>query len=60
MSKGAFRNNPCRCGSKKKYKSCHLYIDQGYVETSTGWIPYTDILKAREKIEDEKRKQAVR
>ena len=23
------RNDPCWCGSGKKYKNCHLHIDQG-------------------------------
>ena len=54
------RNNPCRCLSGKKYKNCHLYIDQGYVETSEGWVDQSVILEARRKIEDEKRNEKVK
>jgi hypothetical protein len=30
------RNKPCRCGSGKKYKKCHLYKDQGWEEYKLG------------------------
>ena len=53
------RNNPCRCLSGKKYKNCHLYIDQGYVETSNGWVHQSVIIEARRKIEDEKQRNRI-
>jgi preprotein translocase subunit SecA len=28
------RNDPCPCGSGKKYKKCHMLIDEG-VETGS-------------------------
>jgi len=30
MGVGAMRNTLCRCGSGKKYKDCHLPIDEGF------------------------------
>ena len=30
MSKGANRNEPCSCGSGKKYKKCHESQDSKY------------------------------
>lgn len=30
------RNGPCHCGSGKKYKKCHLMLEQGYVPLRGG------------------------
>lgn len=53
MGKRLGRNDPCWCGSGKKYKACHADIDdeirvyerQGY------WVPPRKILKTREQID---------
>lgn len=32
------RNDPCHCGSGKKYKNCHMDKDQSGIKSKTGII----------------------
>ncbi|NBJ91830.1 methionyl aminopeptidase [Parablautia muri] len=55
------RNDPCWCGSGKKYKTCHMAIDdkihhyalQGHI------VPGRDILKTREQIDGIKESSVI-
>lgn len=40
---GTSRNNPCYCGSKLKYKNCHLPQEQGFVKVEGKWEKGIDI-----------------
>ncbi len=57
MNKGNFaeisRNDPCWCGSGKKYKKCHLEQDERLIELEiAGWeVPTRDLIKTGEQIE---------
>ena len=47
------RNDPCWCGSGKKYKTCHMATDDKirHYELQGHIVPDRDILKTREQIE---------
>ncbi|MCI8615747.1 MAG: methionyl aminopeptidase [Lachnospiraceae bacterium] len=47
------RNDPCWCGSGKKYKTCHMTTDDKirHYELQGHIVPDRDILKTREQIE---------
>lgn len=47
------RNDACWCGSGKKYKKCHLNIDEkvAYYDAKGDIVPPRDILKTKEQIE---------
>lgn len=47
------RNDPCWCGSGKKYKTCHMVTDDKirHYELQGHIVPDRDILKTREQIE---------
>jgi|APSaa5957512622_1039677.scaffolds.fasta_scaffold05822_8 hypothetical protein len=34
------RNDPCWCGSNKKYKRCHLHSDEKHFKSPTIWRNY--------------------
>ena len=40
MSLGKFRNKPCPCGSGKKFKKCHMFLEQGLVYNTSekAWV----------------------
>ncbi len=38
MSEKIGRNDPCHCGSGKKYKNCHLKKDNSSMKSNTGMI----------------------
>ncbi len=51
---GAFsRNDPCWCGSGKKYKKCHLIQDErlAEMELAGSLVPSRDLIKTNEQIE---------
>ena len=53
MSKKLERNDPCWCGSGKKYKNCHMRFDEkihGF-ELEGHIVPGHDIIKTPEQIE---------
>jgi hypothetical protein len=41
------RNDPCPCGSGKKYKQCHGRVDQGRVPQTGGAAPARPIGKGK-------------
>ena len=43
---GISRNEPCPCGSGKKYKQCHLDKGDPNAPASTSWLPYALVLGA--------------
>lgn len=47
------RNDPCWCGSGKKYKTCHMALDEKihHYELQGHIVPRRDILKTKEQIE---------
>ncbi|MDE5908927.1 MAG: methionyl aminopeptidase [Lachnospiraceae bacterium] len=47
------RNDPCWCGSGKKYKVCHMALDEKihHYELQGHIVPRRDILKTKEQIE---------
>ena len=47
------RNDPCWCGSGKKYKICHMALDEKihHYELEGHMVPRRDILKTKEQIE---------
>ncbi|MDE7444501.1 MAG: methionyl aminopeptidase [Lachnospiraceae bacterium] len=47
------RNDPCWCGSGKKYKTCHMALDEKihYYELQGHIVPRREILKTKEQIE---------
>ncbi|MDD6492966.1 MAG: methionyl aminopeptidase [Firmicutes bacterium] len=47
------RNDPCWCGSGKKYKTCHMALDEKihHYELEGHIVPHRDILKTKEQIE---------
>ena len=47
------RNDPCWCGSGKKYKTCHMGIDDKIrrYELEGHIVPDRDILKTKEQIQ---------
>lgn len=47
------RNDPCWCGSGKKYKTCHMVLDEKihHYELEGHIVPHRDILKTKEQIE---------
>lgn len=47
------RNDPCWCGSGKKYKICHMALDEKihHYELQGHIVPRRDILKTKEQIE---------
>ena len=47
------RNDPCWCGSGKKYKTCHMALDEKihHYELQGHIVPRREILKTKEKIE---------
>ena len=47
------RNDACWCGSGKKYKKCHMFIDEkiALLEEQGHIVPTRDILKTPEQIE---------
>lgn len=47
------RNDPCWCGSGKKYKICHMTLDEKihHYELEGHMVPRRDILKTKEQIE---------
>ena len=47
------RNDTCWCGSGKKYKKCHMFIDEkiALLEEQGHIVPTRDILKTPEQIE---------
>lgn len=53
MEKKIGRNDPCWCGSGKKYKSCHMTIDQKIYKAALEGhtVPRRDMLKTPEQIE---------
>ena len=53
MSKKLERNDPCWCGSGKKYKNCHMRFDEKIhgVELEGHIVPGHDIIKTPEQIE---------
>ena len=44
MSKKLNRNDPCHCGSGKKYKNCHMKKDQSGISSKTGIIGMAVVL----------------
>lgn len=38
------RNEPCHCGSGKKYKNCHMKKDQSGISSKTGMIGIAVVL----------------
>ena len=46
------RNDPCWCGSHKKYKSCHLAFDEKIreYEENGAIVPTHDMIKTPEQI----------
>jgi len=44
MSKKLNRNDPCHCGSGKKYKNCHMKKDQSGISSKTGIISMAVVL----------------
>ncbi len=38
MSLGKFRNRLCPCGSGKKFKKCHYFLEQGLVLVNGSWV----------------------
>lgn len=38
MSKKLNRNDPCHCGSGKKYKNCHMNQDNSAITSKAGMI----------------------
>lgn len=55
------RNDPCWCGSGKKYKSCHMALDEKihHYELQGHIIPGRDILKTKEQIQGIKESSAI-
>ncbi len=55
------RNDPCWCGSGKKYKTCHMAIDDKirHYELQGHIVPGRDILKTREQIEGIKESSVI-
>ncbi|MBD5547901.1 MAG: methionyl aminopeptidase [Lachnospiraceae bacterium] len=47
------RNDPCWCGSGKKYKTCHMALDEKihHYELQGHIVPRRDMLKTKEQIE---------
>ena len=47
------RNDPCWCGSGKKYKTCHMAMDEKihHYELMGHIVPTHDMLKTAEQIE---------
>lgn len=47
------RNDPCWCGSGKKYKKCHLALDERLAEMELAGcpVPSRDLIKTEEQIE---------
>ncbi len=55
------RNDPCWCGSGKKYKKCHLNFDEKlrHLELNGEEVPPREIIKTKEDIEGMKRAAKV-
>lgn len=55
------RNDPCWCGSGRKYKVCHAAFDDKLIQLSDAghMIPDHDIIKTPEQVEGMKRSAAV-
>ena len=55
------RNDPCWCGSGKKYKSCHMALDEKihHYELQGHIIPGRDIFKTKEQIQGIKESSAI-
>ena len=51
------RNHPCRCGSGKKYKKCHLAVDEALARGSSRPIPPEVLAKLRVHAERENERQ---
>ena len=55
------RNEPCWCGSGKKYKTCHMAFDEKihHYELEGHIVPKRSILKSREQIEGIKESSVI-
>ncbi len=45
MEKKIGRNDPCYCGSGKKYKQCHMKIEQAEAKEKRDWESATRFLR---------------
>lgn len=55
------RNDPCWCGSGRKYKTCHMALDEKihHYELQGHIVPRRDILKTKEQIEGIKESSVI-